>query len=91
MKSIELQEESQDEHNRTVYGIEYMYRKGCDNDRLIKVGDYLKDNKEHAPYVPKEIDYHGLSVVLHSLETLDIVNLQRNFKDKVMLVVHTEW
>jgi hypothetical protein len=68
-----------------------MYRKGCDNDRLNKIGDYLRENKEHAPYVPSEIDYHGLSMVLHTLETLDIINLQRNFQDKVMLAVHTEW
>lgn len=30
-RAIELQDDNHDEHNRTVYGIEYMYRKGCDN------------------------------------------------------------
>ncbi len=37
------------------------------------------------------MDYQGLSVILHTLETLDIINLQPNFQDKVMLAVHTEW
>lgn len=54
------------------------------------MADYLRDNKEHAPYVPRELDYHGLSLILHTLESLDIINLQRNYKDKVMLAVHTE-
>ena len=53
------------------------------------MADYLKDNKELVPYIAKELDYHGLSVILHTLETLDIFNLQRNYRDKTMLAVHT--
>lgn len=52
---------------------------------------YLRDNKELAPYIPKELDYFGLSLILHTLETLDIFNLQRTFKDKIMLAVHNEF
>ncbi len=66
-----------------------MYRKGCDSYRLNKMADYLRDNKELAPYIPKELDYYGLSVILHTLETLDIFNLQRNYKDTTILAVHT--
>jgi hypothetical protein len=52
-----------------------MYRKGCDEYRLNKMADYLRDNKEHAPYLPRDLDYHGLTVILHTLENLDIINL----------------
>lgn len=68
-----------------------MYRKDCDNPQLSKIADYLRDSKEHAPYSPKDLDYHGLNLILHTLETLDIFNLQRNYKDKVIFAVHSEW
>jgi hypothetical protein len=37
------------------------------------------------------MDYHGLSVILHTLETLDIFNLKTIYKDKTIMAVSNEW